>query len=173
MTFLSIYTPTFRRPFLLELCKASVAAQSAPVEHVVVEDKVGVGVYRMIRDHVGEVHGEYVMVLSDDNVLVDGEFAADLATEAFEADLPDVVMFKGQIASTLQPAAWACEPIATMVDLSCFAVRRDVWLAHAADWGDRYLGDFDFIHSLWTAGCRFYWWDRLVFRALQVTGRPT
>ncbi len=170
MTFLSIYTPTFRRPYQLGLCKASVEGQSSPVEHVIVEDTVGLGVDGMFADipnHAHKVTGQYVMVLSDDNILVDPHFAADLELQA-DGD-PDVVVFKGQIMGTTQPAAWCCEPIETMIDLSCFAVRRDIWQKHAHDWGHRYEGDFDFIHALWAARYRFHWWDRLVFQALQIS----
>ena len=177
MTFLSVYTPTYRRPFLLALCKTSVAAQTLACEHVIVEDKVGIGiagVYAAVPDHAHKVTGEYVMVLSDDNILADADFAADLATIAWDNDLPDVIVFKGQIETTTQPAAWCCEPIETMIDLSCFAVRREVWQDNARAWGHRYEGDFDFIHHLWAEeGYRFHWWDRLGFQALRISrGAP-
>lgn len=175
--FLSVYTPTYRRPFLLELCKASVAGQSVPVEHVIVEDTVGLGIdgmYADIRNHVGLVHGDYVMVLSDDNILVDATFAAELEAFVWSQDeQPDVVVFKGQTGPTLQPSAWGGEPIEGMIDLSCFAVRRDVWVEYADRWGQRYEGDFDFIHALWADGHRFAWWDRVVFQALKISnGAP-
>lgn len=169
--FLTVYTPTFRRPFFLELCKASVAQQWR-TEHVIVEDHVGLGIdgmYGDIRNHVDKVHGEYVLVLSDDNVLVDPVFAAELETYVRVQQWPDVVVFKGRIDTTTQPAAWCCEPIETMIDLSCFAVRREVWVAYAESWGRRYEGDFDFIHRLWADGCVFAWWDRLVFQALKIS----
>lgn len=171
MTFLSVYTPTYRRPFQLELCKASVANQTVPVDHVIVEDKIGIGVDGMFADIPNHAHkpvGDYVMVLSDDNVLTDGSFAEQLQEVATETDV-DVVVFKGRIDTTIQPAAWSCEPIETMIDLSCFAVKRHVWIQHAGDWGHRYEGDFDFIHTLWAAGRSFYWWDRMAFMALQIS----
>ena len=174
---LSVYTPTYRRPFLLELCKASVANQSVRVEHVIIEDTVGLGIggmYGAIREHVGEVHGEYVRVLSDDNILVDAYFAAELGALVWTFEVhPDVVVWFGQIGQTLQPAVWGHEPEKTKIDLSCFAVRRDVWVENADKWGQNYCGDFDFIRHLWDEGCSFAWWPRLVFQAVKISqGAP-
>jgi hypothetical protein len=172
VTFLSVYTPTYKRPFMLALCQASVQNQTVPVEHVIVRDKVGLGVggmYGDIRNHAERVTGDYVMVLSDDNVLLDARFAEDLEYIVGEAERPSVVVFRGQTGPTLQPAAWCCEPIETMIDLSCFAVERETWQANAHRWGERYAGDFDFIHWLWASHLRFHWWDRIVFQALKIS----
>ena len=60
--FLTIYTPTYRRPLLLAECRASVAAQSDPdYQHLIIEDTVGVGVEGMflaVRDNVGLIDGD-------------------------------------------------------------------------------------------------------------------
>lgn len=173
---LSIYTPTFQRPGLLADCVASVEAQIVPVQHVIVHDEVGLGVDGMFADianHAHEVAGDLVMVLSDDNVLTDPHVAEDLLSVWEEQERPDVVMFKGSIGACIQPLAWEREPVECQVDLSCFAVEREVWLRHAGDWGHRYEGDFDFIHKLWELRYRFYWWNRLCFIAQQISqGQP-
>lgn len=174
--FLSVFTPTYKRPTLLAQCRASVAAQTEPVEHIIVPDEIGIGidgVYAAMPDHAHLVHGDYVMVLSDDNVLIDHLFAAELRERlAIEKNAP-VVVFRGDIQGCIQPVVWNAEPEITRIDLSCFAVRRDIWVKHAGQWGHRYEGDFDFIHALWDFGYRFVWWDRLAFRALQISrGAP-
>jgi len=46
MTFLSVYTPTYKRPQALARCKASVAAQTIPTEHVIIVDEIGIGIGR-------------------------------------------------------------------------------------------------------------------------------
>lgn len=175
MAFLSVYTPTYKRPFLLELCKASVAHQSVPVEHVIVEDTVGLGVdgmYRDLRNHAHKVTGKYVMVLSDDNILSDANFAADLERVTWENDGPPVVVFQGQCGPTLQPAHWG-EPVETKIDLSNFAVEREVWQSHSHCWGERYAGDFDFIRALWDEDFEFMWWPRLAYQTLKISqGQP-
>lgn len=176
LVLLSVYTPTFRRPGLLEQCKESVAGQTVPVEHVIVEDKVGIGIdgmYGQIRHHAHKVTGDYVMVLSDDNILIDPNVAAELARFITENDGPDVVVWKGDICGATQPVAWDCEPQVTKIDLSCFAVRRDLWVEYADRWGERYEGDWDFIHAVWEGGHRFAWWDRVAFKALRIShGEP-
>lgn len=172
MVFLSVYTPTYGRPVMLEQCQTSVRAQTVPVDHVIVHDYIGLGIdgmYAAIPEHAHIPTGEYVMVLSDDNVLVDDTFAEELERVAESEGMPDVIVFRGQIESSLQPLVWRDEPQLFRIDLSCFAVRRDVWVRHAMDWGHSYTGDFDFIHTLWDEGYRFVWWDRLAFRALQIS----
>ena len=173
---LSIYTPTYERPGLLADCVASIEAQTVPVEHAIIHDHVGLGVGGMFADipnHANSVTGDLVMVLSDDNVLTDPKFAEDLLRTWDEQERPDVVMFKGSIGACVQPLVWDSEPIECKVDLSCFAVAREVWQRHARDWGHRYEGDFDFIHTLWETGYRFYWWNRLCFMAQTIShGQP-
>lgn len=161
---------------MLAECKASVAKQVPRVEHVIVEDHIGIGIdgmYADIRNHADKPTGDYVMVLSDDNVLADAQFASGLEAQARAYDWPDVIVFKGDLLGCVQPASWGGEPQITKIDLSCFAVLRPLWTRHAADWGERYEGDFDFIHTLWRAGYRFHWWDRLAFRATRISnGAP-
>lgn len=176
MTFLSVYTPTYRRPRLLEQCRRSVISQTSFVEHVIVPDEIGIGiagVYADVPKHKHLVNGDYVMVLSDDNILLDDTFAEDLEIVARQSGFPAVIIFKGEITGFIQPMVWEAEPEISCIDLSCFAVRRLLWQHHATDWGHRYEGDFDFIHKLWEEGYRFHWWDRIGFRALQISnGAP-
>lgn len=170
--FLSVYTPTYLRPQMLALCKESVEAQTEPTQHVIVEDHVGLGVggmYADIPNHADRVEGIYVMVLSDDNTLADERVAEEMLAEVKRAMYPDVIVFKGSIEETIQPIVWNSEPTIEKIDLSCFAVRRGVWQRHATDWGHRYEGDFDFIHTLWRRGYRFHWWDRVAFKALRIS----
>ena len=161
---------------MLAMCEESVRAQTLSCQHVVVHDEVGVGIagmYAAIKDHAQLVTGRYVMVLSDDNVLVEPGFADALQIRCRANGYPDVVVFQGQTGGTLQPASWGGEPVETMIDLSCFAVQREIWQKHADCWGERYEGDFDFIHHLWAEGYRFDWWMKLAFRALQISrGAP-
>lgn len=170
--FLTVYTPTFRRPGLLAKCRESVLAQTVPVEHVIVEDEIGIGVDGMFAEiplHAHLATGRYVMVLSDDNILVDRSFAHDLEGKANA----DVVVFKGMVEGRVLPGVWDSPPELGQIDLSNFAVEREVWQANADKWGHRYEGDFDFIHHLWSQGFTFRWWDRLVFEALKVSrGAP-
>lgn len=165
--FLTIYTPTFRRPQKLARCRQSVAAQtSADYQHVVVEDRVGLGVAGMFRDipnHHQDIAGEYVYFLSDDDVLTDPDFVQDLRLFADDRDRPDVVMVKATIGPYTFPLFWEKEPVLASVTLANWIVRREVWTS--VPYGGRYEGDFDFISECWRRGLRFAWWDRHICHA--------
>lgn len=168
--FLTVYTPTFRRPRLLDECRASVEAQTLPVQHLVIRDEVGIGiegVFADIPNHVGEIEGEYVFFLQDDNVFADERVVAELREHVEGTEWPDVVIFKLLHVDRVLPDFWGLEPQLGHIDLSNFVVRRNVWVEHRHSWGRRYEGDFDFIRALWEE-CDFAWWDRLAVTAAQI-----
>lgn len=176
MSFLSVYTPTYKRPEALARCKASVEAQTIPTEHVIIIDEIGIGIdgmYAAIRDHAYQVTGDYVLVLSDDNFILHADFAERLQKVAQDALFPDVVIFKNDIAGKcIQPVSWG-RVIYGQIDLSCFAVKRDVWQRYSDKWGRCYAGDFYFILALEKDGYRFHWWDSLEIRASRISnGAP-
>lgn len=169
MTFLTIYTPTFRRPAKLARCKASVAMQTdGSYQHIIVEDTIGVGVAGMFRDipaHYGHIAGDYVYFLSDDDVLTDEHVVAELRTFALAADYPDVIMAKATIGPHTFPIpqCWEAEPVQGGVTLANWVVRKEVWCS--VPYGVRYEGDFDFIAECWRRDLRFAWWDRSICHA--------
>lgn len=177
-TFLTVYTPTYKRPTLLERCKQSVAVQELPCQHVIVEDTVGLGVggmYRDIQNHVHEVNGDYVLVLSDDNCLMDIDVSLDLLNFVESHDWPDVVVWRGKINNIIYPTVhcWQKRPIECHIDLSCFVVKKQHWVDNADDWPDSYEGDYHFINKQFERGLRFEWFDRLSYFAMQVSrGAP-
>lgn len=172
MSFLSVYTPTYKRPEALKRCKASVQAQTIPTEHVIIVDEIGIGIagmYGAIQEHAGKVTGEYVLVLSDDNYIIHPDFAERLQTVATTNMRPDVIVFKNDIAGLcIQPVSWG-DVVYGNIDLSCFAVKRRIWQRHSGDWGHNYAGDFYFAHALEKAGYTFHWWDSLEIRASKIS----
>ncbi len=169
MTLLTIYTPTFRRPRRLVRCAASVAAQSdGGYQHIIIEDRVGIGVAGVFRDipnHHAEIAGDYVYFLSDDDVLVDGAVIAELRTFVEANDYPDVVMARAMIGLGRYPLeiCWQAPPVEGGVTLANWVVRREVWMS--VPYGVRYEGDYDHVAECWRRGLRFAWWDRLICRA--------
>lgn len=167
MTFLTIYTPTFRRPKQLERCKASVAAQSeGGYQHAIVVDDVGLGVAGMFRDietHHADILGDYVYFLSDDDVFADEHVIRDLKAFVQTADYPDVIMARATIGPHTYPIFWEAPPQQGAVTLSNWIVRKHVWVD--TPYGARYEGDADFITACWQKEYRFAWWDRLICRA--------
>lgn len=167
MPFLTIYTPTFRRPRQLERCKASVAIQNdGGYQHLVIVDDVGIGVAGMFRDipnHYADIQGDYVYFLSDDDVLIDPNVIGDLRAFIIANDYPDVVMALSTIGPHQYPLWWGAPPQQGAVTLSNWVVRKDVWLS--VPYGGRYEGDLDFIAECWRREYRFAWWDRLICKA--------
>jgi len=176
--FLTIITRTYKRPKLLARCQASVRAQTDPdLEHVVLTDHVGMGIYvsyhRMINE-AGRYHGSYIYCLDDDNVLTDTAFVADLKAIAAEHN-PDVIMVKASNPTFgVLPKFWGETPKRCNVDLGNFVVKGHVWMEYAPHFLDiEQLEDYGFIAAVFEAGCSVYWHDALVMEALQVGwGKP-
>lgn len=163
---LTIYTPTYRRPQGLARCRESVAAQTAVarVQHLVIEDTVGLGIdgmYAAMPQHHDAVRGQWVYVLSDDDVLPDPLVVEEFARLA-EATDADVIMAHAQIGPFVYPSphCWQAPPEQGHVTLSNWFVRREVFVR--VPYGARYEGDYDFIAGCWARGLRFAWWPRLV-----------
>jgi len=124
-----------------------------------------------IRNHVDMIHGDYVLVLSDDNVLIDPDVFGDLKTFVEENDRPDVVIWCGVLPGQYVPtqSTWKRRPELNHIDLSCYVVARNIWINHAQDWLGEYAADYYFIAMLWDLGYRFTWFDRLAYRAIVVS----
>jgi hypothetical protein len=171
VAFLSVYVPTYKRPVMLAKCLASIDAQTdKDLEIVLIRDEIGIGIdgmYADIQNHLDQVNGDYVFVLSDDNLITDSEFVSELKAIA-QSYNPDVIVFKNKIIGTL-PDIWNAAPQEGHIDLSCFAVKADIWKANADKWGKCYAGDYHFIRALWDQGHSFYWWDKTPIMAMRIS----
>jgi glycosyltransferase involved in cell wall biosynthesis len=160
--FLTIYTPTYKRPKALEVCKQSIEAQTydEQIEWILIADTVGIGipgVYADVVNHVDKVHGDYVLFLSDDDYISDAKFVQKLHDFVKNNDNPAVVVYSIEKSGRILPTWMNSEPQLGHIDLSNFVVRSDVWKEHADKWGRRYEGDYDFIRALWDMRYRFTW----------------
>jgi hypothetical protein len=164
--FLTLYTPTYKRPKQLAACLASVASQSmvTAIEHLVVPDHVGVGIagmYERVKDYADAVHGQYVHLLGDDDVLGSPTVVEEVYDFATALGFPPVILVAAQKGGDVWPAGQPWPPRCGRIDLGCVITRADVWKAHAKDYGLRYEGDYDFMHALWRAGYPAVWCDVL------------
>lgn len=177
--FLTLYTPTRRRPQQLWACLESVERQTAveEVEQFVHPDHVGHGVSGGLFGRLSHVapafRGRYVNLLCDDDVI-----ASDLGVETVKAfaermDYPEVIVTRVQKGPLRLPLCDPIgEPICGQVDLTSYIVRSDVWHQHIQDYGLRYEGDFDHAHALFKAGRTFAFCDLLWAVGAQSNGRP-
>lgn len=176
--FLSIYTPTYRRPTLLARCVASVDGQTArkAIQHLIIPDEVGIGIdgmFAAIADNTARLRGDYVYILQDDDVLAGPGVVEALRDFAQSHGRPEVVIIKNRKWGRTYPRIWQARPGLAQIDLGNYAVRRDIFTAHAGDFGRRYEGDFDFIDAIWRAGREFTWCDMLFAVAtVEGLGRP-
>ncbi len=159
--FLSIYTPTHGRPKGLATVMQSVGAQTiaSEIQHVIAADYAGVGIvealYEWSARYAASLVGDYVTLLADDDVLAGVDVVARVKAFAESEGQPDVIAVQVVKGGLQLPACDLNPPVLGRVDLGCFIVRRDVWLAHLHDYGTRYEGDFDHAYALWQAGRRF------------------
>jgi hypothetical protein len=160
--FLSILTPTYRRPRGLAACMASVQAQTVPdqIQHLIVPDYVGVGLvtalFRWPALYAPCLSGQYVTLMADDDELEHPAAVEQLQALAQKHDHPDVLIVqstKGDFGS-LPYEQWG-PPVLGRIDLGSVVTRRDVWLEHLQDYGQRYEGDFDHVSAMWGAGRKF------------------
>lgn len=168
---LTIITRTFRgRPGLLRRCRASVRDQSRfnLVEHLMFIDHEKRGVewsYDNLNLVVPSIHGDYVMLLDDDDYLIAENFV-----ECLERDVTtggDVYIYRmdmgnGLILPPIQK--FGVRPELGKIACSCFVVKREVWISHVFDFGPYYDGDYRFISKLWDDGCSFRFIDQAVSR---------
>lgn len=166
--FLTFVTPTFRRPTALAKCHASVGSQSAicEIEQIDLVDHVGVGVdgmYARIPFYANAVHGQYVHLLADDDVLAGPHVVAQVKLRAEAEGFPPVLIVSAIKGHLTLPLDNAGPPVCGRIDLGCLIVRRDIWQAHVEDYGKRYEGDFDMAKALWDAGHQFVYARDITF----------
>jgi hypothetical protein len=173
--FLSFFTPTYRRPQRLAQCMESVWRQSVACEQVIVHDTIGVGiagVYARVAAYAASLHGEYVHVLADDDVLAGPTVVEQVLHAAAAAGHPDVFVVHAIKNGLHLPLMSDGPPVEGAIDLGCIITRRDVWQAHADHYGRRYEGDFDHVTAMWQAGRRFVYTDILFEIGPAMHGAP-
>lgn len=153
--FFSIITRTFRRPTLLAVCRQSVLSQNftAGVEHIIIEDKVGVGIaqsYRALRTQ--EVEGKYVIILDDDNALNDVDVLTSLAAYIDSVDTGmgaasiSAFFVKARVGERQLPEADDIRE--GNVDAMNIVTSKQVFDEFKQYFGERYSGDWDFIAAV-------------------------
>ena len=171
--FFSFVTRCYKRPAQLLRCLESIQQQTDPdYENVIIVDPVGVGVAAangFFFQHRRRVHGQYIYLIDDDDVVVEPTLVATVKEIAAEHDWPDMIMFRVQHANGILPDArvWGKKPIGGAIGGSAYVVRADVWQRHIIRFGERgiYAGDFDFIQTLFERGYRAFWCDAIIAAA--------
>ena len=174
--FLTIFTCTYQRPKGLEACLRSVARQTLAheIEHIVLPDHVGVApndaVYGRLPKYVDAVHGEYVHVLGDDDVLADDRVVERLKQFAERNGNPDVIVLKCKKGDQVYPKSDLFRE--GDIDLCNFVVDADMWKACMERYGEHYKCDFGFYSELCDYVEGFDRFDCLFAQGAVGGGRP-
>jgi hypothetical protein len=177
--FLTLYTPTFRRPQQLARCLQSVSLQTEAkeVQHIVVPDHVGHGVsqglFGRVATYAPSIIGRYVNLFCDDDVLAAETVVGQVKSFAEQRNYPPVIVANVRKGiHTLPMCDPEGEPICGQVDLTSFIVRTDVWKENIHAYGARYEGDYDHAKHLYDSGIRFSFCPVLWAVGAQSNGRP-
>lgn len=151
--FLTLYTPTYRRPQGLARNLASVQAQTAvaDIEQIVIPDHVGIGIggmFSRVPYYADAVHGRYVAFLCDDDVLAGPEVVERLKAVAQAEGYPPLLVVQTAKNGAVYPTHPFWPPRLGQIDLNCLIVRSDIWRRHVRAYGNRYEGDYDFAYAL-------------------------
>jgi len=139
------------------------------LEHLILEDAVGVGVAESHRLFLGaRPAGYYVMVLDDDDLLASPGVVADLHAVANEYR-PDVIVFKmnnAEIGILPDGLVWRAGPAPGHISGSNVVVRRHIWKACipavlGSDDKPIYESDFLYLQEVWRHTRRIHWLDKI------------
>jgi hypothetical protein len=181
VSFITFITPHYKRPKALAECIASVGRQTlaSEVEHIVLPDYVGRGIggmYGELPKYASTVHGDYVHLLADDDVLVGHRAVQDVKDFAELHGYPAMIVVKvikyTEMGPLQLPRPGLVEPVMGQIDLGCLITRSDVWKQHCHQYGNRYEGDFDYAAAVWNAGHKFLYADVFFLEGAVMRGRP-
>jgi hypothetical protein len=178
LPFLSVYTPTFRRPQALARNMASMGRQTAvdDSEQVVIPDHSGFGVaggmYGRVPWYAAACRGRYVAFVPDDDYLAAENVVAKVKAFAEKMNYPDVIIVKAIKNGFEVPYFPLAEPKPSEVDICNYILSRSVWRAHAGDYGLRYEGDADHALVVYRAGYRREFLPIVFAEGGAANGRP-
>ena len=152
----------------LRINQASLAIlKDADFAQTILVDDVGRGIgwtHMRFREHGPLLNGHYIWILDDDDMCIRPSLIDDLKGIVAKHN-PDMIITKmdhGEPLGVLPSGVfWKRRPFEGWIGVSSCFVRRAVWRIHAAAWGDRYAGDFDFIFSVWAGGHKVHWFDAI------------
>jgi hypothetical protein len=157
-----------RRPSLFSNHTASVAnLTSADYEHVLIIDRVGVGMLNANRSFAfAKPEGEFVMLLDDDDFFKRQDFIEQLKNHSGA----DVIFFKMKILTGdgdqiyPKPASWnSREPKRGQIGGSCFVVRKWVFDKYIRHFAQPSFGDWHFITKVLSdSEVKCVWLDELM-----------
>ncbi len=110
-----------------------------------------------------QIQGEYVLVLDDDDQIVEDTFIGELK-EATRSGA-DLIMLKMQIVLGFvvpEDDYFYLPPVVGHIGMSCFVVKRDLWIENVKHFDPVYQGDFTFINAVYPQARNIVYLDRVM-----------
>jgi hypothetical protein len=153
---------------------ASLRAQTDQgYEQCVIVDREGRGAAwanANLRNYADAPHGQYVLVLDDDDLLDRHTAIAEVRQAALSK--PGVIMTRmdhGPLGVLPDAAGWGKEPVRGRIGISAAICRRDVWQEAALRFENCYDGDFPFVLAAYRSGRGVVWLDRVLTRVQRIS----
>lgn len=169
MPFLEVLTRAYKRPQMLAVNQASLAAQTdGDWVQTLLVDEAGRGIawsHENMGAYAPRLVGEWIWILDDDDACACPTLVADLKRIVAEHD-PDVVMVKMDHGKAVLPGrTWGGDPEYGQIGVSAYIVRRELWQAQAHALKPGWYGsDYSLINAIWLTRPQVYWHDQIVSR---------
>lgn len=167
--FLSVVTRCYKRPNQLVNNIASLLAQTdQDYEHIFLKDDIGMGLEwanGQFARHTDKVHGRYVLMLDDDDLLTEYNLVADL--KRITKWNPELVICRfdcGEFGILPTVENWEKTPELGGVGTSCLITRVDIWKDYIWSFESPRAGDFNFVSTLWPNLKDVVWFDLIIGR---------
>lgn len=146
-------------------------------EQVFIIDNEGRGLAEANKSlaYVGNhIQGKYVVILDDDDFFVNDNFVKTMRSIHDRFD-PDVIMIKmiilNGVNNNIYPTdrVWKKTPIAGQIGMTCFVVKREVYMKHRLSFDRPRMGDFNFIDAVFADGrYKIHWHPHIQARTTRV-----
>jgi hypothetical protein len=151
----------------LKVNQASLRNQSDPdYEQVLLVDEIGRGIewaHTNMTTACPQINGDYILVLDDDDQIVVNTCIAELKQAAQTG--ADVIMLKMEIVPGFvvpEDDYFRAAPVVGHIGMSCFVVKRDLWITNVSHFKPVYHGDFTFISAVYPQAKNIVYLDRVM-----------
>jgi hypothetical protein len=168
---ISVFTRCNNRPSALYANIESLSRQTMPdYEQVFIVDGSNRGIAwanMQLGANAWRADGEYVMVLDDDDAMACDDAISEIADAVADHNHPDMVLWRmdhGEGRILPDEHVWQAAPVEGRIGMSCWAVRRDVWLTYADRWPNDTEADYKWLSAVWSNAPRRVWIDKVLTR---------
>ena len=167
--FLTILTRAYKRPFMLEVNRRSLEAQTCQsFEQIILRDETGIGIPAAnVLFRTQDCNGDYCWVFDDDEDITDITFIEQIKTLA-QLHNPEVIVAPSERGEEGYIGINS-EMKRGNIGGGNLIVRKDIWMKYRSAWGNQYAGDWDFLKAMIDGGVKFLRFKDLMLKAQRVS----